>query len=181
MRYAVELIKKGLAYVDSLTADEIRALPRHADGTRKGQSLSDPLSRRESGSVCEDAGRRISGRRPCPARQNRYGVAEHQSARSRCSIASGMWRIIGPARPGASIRPTTMPIRCRMPSKASHTRSVRWNSKITAPSTIGSWNKCGARTIRSKSNSRRLNLTHTVMSKRKLFELVGKQTRHRLG
>ena len=80
--YAVQLIKAGKAYVDSLTADEIRAVPRHADRARPRKPVPRPVGRGEPRPVRADARRRVRGRRARAAREDRHGVAEHQHARS---------------------------------------------------------------------------------------------------
>ena len=73
--YAVQLIKQGKAYVCSLTADEIREYR----GTLTEPGKESPYRNR---SVEENldlfqahAGRRIRGRGPRAARQDRYGIS----------------------------------------------------------------------------------------------------------
>ncbi len=78
----------------------------------------------------------------------------------------------GPARHGISIRATTSPTDSRMPSRASRIRSVRWSLPITGRSTTGSWIIFRCRHIRGSTNSPRLNVTHTLLSKRVLTQLV---------
>ena len=73
------------------------------------------------------------------------------------------------------VRLRARPIATR--SKASRTRSARWNSRTTGRSTTGSrrrWASSHPRQIEFA----RLNLTYTVMSKRKLLELVREKLRH---
>jgi glutaminyl-tRNA synthetase len=65
---AVELVAKGLAYVDDLTADQVRE--------HRG-TLTD---RGEPGSVPPHAGRRIPRRRLHASREDRHGGAQYQSA-----------------------------------------------------------------------------------------------------
>ncbi len=67
-QYAVDLIKKGKAYVCDLNGDEIRANSRHIDGTRQGKPLSKPECRRKSRFVRTDAKRRIPQRNKDTAR-----------------------------------------------------------------------------------------------------------------
>ena len=56
---------------------------RHADRTRKEQPLPRPVGGREPRSVPPYAGRRVSERGPGAPCQDRYGLRQHQSARSR--------------------------------------------------------------------------------------------------
>ena len=62
-QWAEELIRLDKAYVDDLTADEIRELPRHADGARPRKPLSQPPDRGKPRSVPPHARRRVPGRR----------------------------------------------------------------------------------------------------------------------
>ena len=56
--YAVQLIKDSKAYVDSLTADEIRESPWNADSrARKAESIPVQNHRRKPGSLRKDARR----------------------------------------------------------------------------------------------------------------------------
>ena len=73
---------------------------------------------------------------------------------------------------GASIRCTRSPIRSRMRSKASRIRSVRWSSRINVLSTTGSFGNARWSMGPHQYEFARLNLTNTVMSKRKLKQLV---------
>jgi glutaminyl-tRNA synthetase len=68
----------------------------------------------------------------------------------------------------------------RIPSKASRTRSARWNSRTTGRSTTGS-RTAGPSIIRSRYEFDRLNLTYTLLSKRKLLQLVRRRPCARLG
>ena len=81
-RYAEQLIQDGKAYVDSLTADEIRELPRNADRAGPEQSLPGTRHRREPRPVSPDAGGRVSRRCARVAREDRHGLAEHEHAGS---------------------------------------------------------------------------------------------------
>ena len=57
--WAVELIKKGKAYVCDLTADEVSEYARHADRARQGQPVPQPLASRRT-STCSSACGRAS-------------------------------------------------------------------------------------------------------------------------
>ena len=80
--YAQHLITKGLAYVDSLTADEIRAHRGTLTEPGTAEPVSRPPDRGEPRSLCPHARRRVPRRRARAAREDRHGVAEHQPARS---------------------------------------------------------------------------------------------------
>ena len=91
---------------------------------------------------------------------------------TRSSTGSSTPTIRAPAMRGASTPPTTSPTGSPTPSRESRTPSARWSSRTTDPSTTGS-----SRTSRCPSRPRqyefaRLNLTHTVLSKRVLLRLV---------
>ena len=135
--YAVQLIEAGKAYVDSLTAEEIRELPRHADRARPPQPVSATGRRGEPRPLRADARRRVPGRRPRAARQDRHGVAEHQHARSGALPHPARAPSPHRAMPGASTRCTTSPTRPRTRSRGSPTRSARSSSRTTARSTTG--------------------------------------------
>ena len=57
---AVELIRKGKAYVDSLTRDEIRAAPRHADRAGREQPVPRPHRSRRTSTSSRACGRASS-------------------------------------------------------------------------------------------------------------------------
>ena len=65
-------------------------------------------------------------------------------------------------------------------SRASRTRSARWSSRTTGRCTTGSSRTLGIYHPQQIEFAR-LNLTYTVMSKRKLLQLVQREARHRLG
>ena len=112
-QFAVELIRQGKAYVDSLTADEIRALSRHADRAGPQQPVPRSAGRGEPRSVRADAGRRVRGRRARAAREDRHGVAEHQHARPDALPDPARDASPDRRRAGASTRCTTSRTRCR--------------------------------------------------------------------
>ena len=80
--YAVELIKKGKAYVDDQSPEEIRKTRGTATTAGDGESVSRPISRGEPRSVRSNAQGRISRRNQGAAGEDRHVVAEFQSARS---------------------------------------------------------------------------------------------------
>ena len=65
--------------------------------------------------------------------------------------------------------------RCRTRSSASPTRSARWSSRITGRSTTGCVEHLFDGDRPQQIEFARLNLTYTVMSKRKLLQLVQQQ------
>ena len=72
--FAVVLIKKGKAYVDSLTADQIREHRGTLTEPGRDSPLSNPVRRRKFGSLRAHASRRVCRWSPCLTRQNRYGL-----------------------------------------------------------------------------------------------------------
>ena len=115
--WAVQLIKAGKAYVCDLTADQIRAVPRHAHRTRQRQPLSQSLRRRESRSVRahEEPASSPTARARCAPRstwRRRTSTCATRSCTASCTPS-----ITAPATSGASIRCTTTrtasPIRSR--------------------------------------------------------------------
>ena len=78
--YAVKLIKKGLAYVDDSSSEEMAADKRHAYRAGKEQSIPRPEHRRKSGSVYKNESRRISRWQPNTAGKNRYGAYQYADA-----------------------------------------------------------------------------------------------------
>ena len=79
--WAVHLIRNGDAYVDDLSADEIRE--HRGTLTEPGRELAvaRPSGRREPRPVRADARRRVPQRRARAAREDRHGLAQHQPAR----------------------------------------------------------------------------------------------------
>jgi hypothetical protein len=127
--WAIHLIEAGKAYVDDLSADEIR---EHR-GTLTEPGQNSPYRDR---SVEEnlDLFKRM-----------RAGEFEDGS----CTRPTR-----GPATSGASTRRTTTPTASPTRSKASRTRSARSNSKSTGPCTTGSSRTCPCRRGRISGNSR---------------------------
>ena len=91
---------------------------------------------------------------------------------TRCCTASAARRTTARATRGASIRCTTTRTRSRTRSRASRTRSARSSSRIIARSTTGCSTRCRSAPRPDQIEFARLNLTYTVMSKRKLLQLV---------
>ena len=135
--YAERLILDGKAYVDSLTADEIRDYRGTLTEPGRNSPYRDRSRGREPRPLPPHARRRISRRHARAPGQDRHGVAEHQHARSDAVPDSARHAPSYGRRLAASIRPTTTPIRSPTPSKTSPIRCARWSSKTTGPCTTG--------------------------------------------
>ena len=128
--------------------------------------------RGEPRSVRADAEGRVRGRDEGAARQDRHGVAQPQPARP--------GDLPHPARHASSDRRRVVhlpDVRLRarhlgLRSRASRTRSARWSSRITGRSTTGCVDNLPVPSKPRQIEFARLNLTYTVMSKRKLLQLV---------
>ncbi len=81
--WAEHLIRAGKAYRRRPVAGRDARDARHADRARQAQPVPRPQRRGEPRSVPPHARRRVPERRPRAARQDRHGVGQHQSARSR--------------------------------------------------------------------------------------------------
>ena len=134
--YAVHLIKAGKAYVDSLSAEEIREYRGTLTEPGRDSPYRDRPSKRTStcSRACAPASSRTA--RTCCGQRSTWRRPTSTCA-TRCSTASGTRTITAPAMPGASIRCTTSRIRRRMRSSGSPTRSARSSSRITGRSTTG--------------------------------------------
>ena len=151
--WAVELIRKGKAYVDNLTDDEIREYRGTLTEPGPQQPVPRPLRRGEPRPVRPHAGRRVPGRRARAAREDRHGLAEHEHARPAALPHPARHPPPHRATPGASTRSTTAPTARRMRSRASRTRSARWSSRTTGRSTTGSWRHLPFPSRRGRSSS----------------------------
>ena len=80
-RAAEDLIEAGHAYVDSLSAEEMRALRGTLTEPGTQQPVPRPQRRREPGPLPPDARRQVPRRRARAAREDRHGLAQHQPAR----------------------------------------------------------------------------------------------------
>ena len=169
----------GKAYVDDLTADEIREYRGTLTEPGTRQPVPQPAGRGEPRSVPPHAGGRVPRRlAACCARRSTWRRRTSTCATRRCT-GSGTRATTAPATRGASTRCTTTRTRSRTRSRASRTRSARWSSRITGRSTTGSSSRCRRRSRPQQIEFARLNLTYTVMSKRKLLQLV--QEKHVAG
>jgi len=83
--YAIELIKKGKAYVCDLSPDEVRLYRGTPTEPGKNSPYRKQAGRRKFGVIYKDEKRRIQGRRQDPACKDRYGAPEHKYERS-CTL-----------------------------------------------------------------------------------------------
>ena len=79
--WALELIRKGKAYVCSLSPEEARGLPRALERAGAQQSVPRPVRRREPRPLRAHEEGRIRQRRAHAARGDRHGLLEHEPAR----------------------------------------------------------------------------------------------------
>jgi len=169
--YAVELIKKGLAYVDELSADQMREYRGNLTEPRQGKPVPQSDHRGKPHPLREDAGRRIRRRRRGPPRQDRHGAPQRDHARSH--------PLPGPQ--GASSphgrRVVHLPdVRFRPPAfrcDRGITHSL-CSLEFENHRPLYDWfvNDCSVPAKPRQIEFARLNLTYTVMSKRKLQQLV---------
>ena len=178
--WAVQLIKKGKAYVCDLSADEIREYRGTLDRAGQGKPLPQPLGRGEPGPVRAHAAGRVPGRRARPARQDRHGLRQPQPARPGHVPHPARRRITAPATSGASTRCTTAPTASR-DSIEGITHSI-CTLEFEDHRPLYDWflEQLGIYHPQQIEFAR-LNLTYTVMSKRKLLQLVQDELRQRLG
>ena len=167
-----ELIRRGKAYVDSLTRRRDPQLPRHADRAGPEQPVSRPAGRREPRSVRAHAGRRVRGRRARAAREDRHGVAQPQHARPDALPHPPRALITAPATRGASTRCTTSRTRC--PTRSSGITHSLCTLEFEDHRPLYDWlvEQLFDGDRPQQIEFARLNLNYTVMSKRKLLQLV---------
>ena len=134
--YAVELIKKGLAYVCDLTPEEAKeyrgdigkpAVSPYRD--RDVEENLDLFERMKNGEFPSGGAARCARRSTWPPVTSICAI--------RSSTASAICIITVRATSGASTRCTTSPIPFRTRSRASRTRSARWSLRRTVRSTTG--------------------------------------------
>ena len=79
--YAEKLIADGKAFVCDLSPEEISATRGTLDRAGAGEPVPQPFGGGESETLPRNAGGKICGRREVPAREDRYGFAQHEPAR----------------------------------------------------------------------------------------------------
>jgi len=150
--YAIELIEKGLAYVDELTAEQIREYRGTLTAPGKNSPYRD-RSVEENLALFEKM--RAGGFKEGEAclRAKMTWPPPLSSCAIRSSIGSSLPNTIRPVTSGASIPCTTLPTVSRTPWRGSPTPSVPWNSRITAVSMTGCWITSPSPAIRASTNS----------------------------
>ncbi len=146
----------------------------------KNSPYRDRSRGREPRSVPADEERRIPRRLADAAGQDRHGLAQLQHARP--------GHVPHPARHASPHGRQVVHLpdvrlharRERFASSGSRIRSARWSSRTTGRCTTGISKQLGIYHPQQIEFAR-LNLTYTVMSKRKLLELVQGRPRDRLG
>jgi glutaminyl-tRNA synthetase len=132
-QFAVALIKQGKAYLDSLSAEEVRYGSTLTEPGTNSPCAIDRWPRTRS--VRADAGDEFQTAHVLRARST--WRRRTSTCATRRSTGSATPATIGPATPGASTRCTTTRIRCRTRSSGSRTRSARSSTRIIARSTTG--------------------------------------------
>ena len=167
------LIKAGKAYVCDLDAGADGRIPRLADGDRAGSPVPRPQRGGESRSVRAHESGRISRWRAHLAREDRHGVAQHLAARSGA--------LSHPARRASSHRRQMVhlsDVRLRALPERLHRRhhALDLHARVRgAPAALRLAPRQSARRrsrCRTNTSSRGSISTYTVMSKRKLLQLV---------
>ena len=151
--FAVQLIRIGKAYVDHLSADEIRdyrgtLTTPGRNSPYRDRSIEENLDlfQRMRAGEFKDGDVRAAG-------QDRHGLPEHRDARPRDLPHQARGPL--PHRKRLVHLPDVRlhPLPFGLPSRASPTPSARWSSRTTARSTTGSWSRSKPPATRSRSNS----------------------------
>ncbi len=152
--FAVELIRLGKAYVDSLSEDEIREYR----GTVTEPGRDSPYRDRSVEENLDLFTRMRTGEFPDGAHVLRGKIdmaSPNMKMRDPLLLPhQGAPRTTTAATPGRSTRSTTSPTRSPTRSRASPTRSAPWSSRTTATSTTGWSTPCRSRTRRARPSSR---------------------------
>ena len=149
--FACKLIRMGLAYVDDQTSEEIH----DTRGDLKHPGKESPYRNRsveENLKLFQEMkeGKYRMGKR-CFAPRSIW-LRRIWSCEIRSFIVCCMRPIIERGIPGAFIRSMTLHIRSLMPSKGSHTPSVRWSLKNVVRFTTGVCRHSTGRKSRARSN-----------------------------
>ena len=163
----------GQAYVDSLTADEIRQLRGTLTEPGADSPYRNRSARGEPRSVRAHARGRVRGRRPRAAREDRHGVAEPQHCAIRCCTGSAarthhrtgdawcIYPMYDYAHPLSDALERITHSLCTLEFE-DHRPLYDWLHR----------ERCRSPATPQQIEFARLNLTYTVMSKRKLLQLV---------
>ena len=130
-QFAVELIKKGLAYVCELSPEEFKANRGDVGVPAVSPYRDRPIE--ESLDLATVSSRRDP--RPCVPRSTWPPATSTCGTRS--STGSAISITTGREISGASSQCTTLPILFRMPWRASPTPCAPWSMRSTAPCTTG--------------------------------------------
>ena len=178
--WAEKMILAGQAYVCDLTADEVRQHRGTLDRAGPQQPLPRPLGRGEPRPVPADAGRRVPRRLAHAPGEDRHGLAQPQHARP--------GHVPHPARHAPPHRRRV--VHLSRPTTTPTASPTRWSGITHSICTLEFENHrplydwyveaLGIYHPRQIEFAR-LNLTYTVMSKRRLLELVKEGHRQRLG
>ena len=175
--WALQLIKAGKAYVDDLTADEIRQHRGTLTEPGKDSPYRNRTRRGESRPVRAHEARRVSRRQPRAARQDRHGLAQPQHARPGHVPHPARRRITAPATSGASI-PMYDYAHGQSDSIENVTHSM-CTLEFADHQPLYSWYIEQLGIFPSQQiEFDRLNLTYTLLSKRKLLQLVQEKRVH---
>ena len=185
--YAVELIRKGKAYVDDLTAEQIRQHRGTLTAGGKGKPVPQPLASRKtsiSSIACAKANSPTAPK--CCARRSTWHRPTSTCAIRSCT-ASCTRRTTTPATSGASTRCTTGRTASRTRSR-NHPLDLHAGIREPSPAVRLVHRRRQRRPADDKKiwhpqqiEFARLNLTYTMLSKRKLLQLVTRENRQRLG
>jgi hypothetical protein len=135
--YAIKLIKKGLAYVDDSTSEEIAA----QKGTPTEPGTDSPFRNRSIEENLDLFSRMKAGEFPDGSKTLRAKIdmahPEHADARSRCCTASSMPTTTAPAINGAFTRCTILRMARATASSTLRTPFALWSLCPTASCTTG--------------------------------------------
>ena len=168
---AVQLIKDGKAYVDDLTQEEMREYRGSLTQPGKPSPYRDRSVEENLQLFPGYARRQVRRWLQDPARQDRHGQpnmnlrdpAIYRIVRAHHHRQGDKWCIY-------PLYDFAHPFRTR--SRASRTPCARSSSRTTVRCMSGSLTTARCRIIRRQREFARLNVTHTVMSKRYLRQLV---------
>ena len=170
--YAVELIKKGLAYVCELTPEQFKEyrgdVSTPASSPYRDRPVEESLWTFSPGCAPANSPRTIailSGPRSTWPPATSICV-------TRLSTASAICTTTVRETNGASIPCTTLHTPFRMPWRASPTPCALWSLRITVLFTTGWWSMCLCPAIHGRSSLPGWASTIRFMSKRKLRKLV---------
>ena len=152
-QYAVELIKQGKAYVEDLSAEEMREYR----GTLTQPGKNSPYRERPVAENLDLFARMRAGEFSDGAKVLRAKIdmaSGNINMRDPAITASAAPTTFAPATSGASTRCTTTPTASRTRWKASPIPCARWNLQTTARFMTGCWTSCPCTATRSRPSFR---------------------------